>query len=66
MVKETAVTKNRLIPNSSINLKDFLKKDESISRVKGNDNTNVKDGKEIEDKHTEPGIDKSDIKSNSK
>ena len=62
MVKDISVTKNRLIPNSSINLKDFLKKEESIPGVKEKENINTKDEKEIVSKSTVPGINKSGIK----
>ena len=47
MIKDDVVNKNRLIPNSSINLKDILKKDE----------------KETQSKTSAPVIDKIDIKS---
>ena len=47
MVKDDVVNKNRLIPNSSINLKDILKKDE----------------KETQSKTSAPVADKIDIKS---
>ena len=37
MVKDDVVNKNRLIPNSSINLKDILKKDEKETQSKTNE-----------------------------
>ncbi|MDP2363689.1 MAG: TonB family protein, partial [Ignavibacteria bacterium] len=64
MVKDAVPFKSRLIPNSSINVKDFLKKDESISRVKEIDNINAKDLKDVQSKPGEPVTNKTEIKIN--
>ena len=63
MVRDDAVIKNRLIPNSSINLKELLNKDESKLKVKENESIGVKDEKEIQSKPASVFIDKANIKS---
>ena len=61
-VKEEVVNKNRLIPNSSINLKEIFRKDEKPSNGREQNPTNAKVGKVDEEKPVAPAIEKPDIK----
>lgn len=61
-VKEDVVIKNRLIPNSSINLKEIFRKDEKPLVSKENNSVTAKLEKIVEEKPVAPVVEKPEIK----
>ena len=61
-VKEDVVIKSRLIPNSSINLKEIFRKDEKPSISKENNPVTAKLEKIVEEKAVVPVVEKPEIK----
>jgi RNA polymerase sigma factor (sigma-70 family) len=62
VVKEEVVIKNRLIPNSSINLKEIFRKDEKSVNTPNTSTVNAKIDKVNEEKPIAPVIEKPEIK----
>ena len=62
VVKEEVVVKNKLIPNSSINLRELLKNEERKVISKESTIANIKEEKKTEEKSTTPVAEKSEIK----
>ena len=61
-VKEDVVIKNRLIPNSSINLKEIFRKDQKPLVSKENNSVTAKLEKIVEEKPVAPVVEKPEIK----
>jgi len=62
-IKEEVVIKNRLIPNSSINLRELLKNEERKVISKEGAIANIKEEKKVEVKLVQPVADKQDVES---
>lgn len=63
VVKEEVVVKNRLIPNSSINLRELLKNEERKVISKENAIANIKEEKKVEVKPVQPVANKQGVES---
>jgi len=62
MVKDNATVNNKLIPNSSINLKEIFKKEDKTSDKNENNQVNAKTENIIQTKSVTPAIENQDIK----
>jgi TonB family protein len=62
-VKEEVVVKNKLIPNSSINLRELLKNEERKVISKEDSIANIKEEKTVEVKPVQPSADKQGVES---